>query len=67
MGIISNTHLQATLDKLARWAGTAVGDDGLDDAFTAGFTAANAAVMSGSGSHDVPSALRVRWFGTPAS
>jgi hypothetical protein len=50
MGLISNTHLQATLDKLARWAATAVGDDGLDDEFSAGFTAANAAVMSGAGS-----------------
>jgi hypothetical protein len=50
MGLISNTHLQATLDKLARWAATAVGDDGLDESFTAGFTAANAEVMSGAGS-----------------
>lgn len=50
MPIVSNSDLQAVLDKLARWAATAVGDDGLDDSFTAGFTAANAAVMSGSGS-----------------
>jgi hypothetical protein len=50
MPLISNTDLQAVCDKLARWAATAVGDDGLDDSFTAGFTAANAAVMSGAGS-----------------
>jgi hypothetical protein len=50
MSVISNTDLQAILDKLARFGATAVGDENLDDSFSAGFTAANAAVMSGSGS-----------------
>ena len=50
MALISNTDLQAVVDKLAKWAATAVGDEGLDDAFTAGFTAANADIMSGSNS-----------------
>jgi hypothetical protein len=50
MAIISNTDLQAICDKLARWAAMSVGDDNFDDSFNAGMAAANAAVMSGSGS-----------------
>jgi hypothetical protein len=50
MSLISNTDLQAVVDKLAKWAATAVGDEGLDDAFTAGFTVANADIMSGANS-----------------
>lgn len=50
MAIISNSDLQGLVDKLARWASLAVGDPNLDDSFTAGFTTANAAVMSGAGS-----------------
>jgi hypothetical protein len=42
--------LQGLLDKLARWSSLAVGDPNLDPSFTAGFTTANAAVMSGAGS-----------------
>jgi hypothetical protein len=50
MAIISNSDLQAICDKLARWAAMSVGDDAFDDSFNAGMAAANAAVMTGSGS-----------------
>jgi hypothetical protein len=50
MGMIANSNLQALLDKLARWGAMCVGDPELDDAFSAGFTTANAVVMSGSDS-----------------
>lgn len=50
MAIISNADLQATLDKLGRWAAMSVGDDEFDDSFNAGMAAGNAAVISGSGS-----------------
>lgn len=50
MPIISNTDLQAVVDKLARWSAMSIGDSGFDDAFNAGMDAANAATMSGSGS-----------------
>lgn len=50
MPVISNTDLQAIGDKLARFAAMSVGDTEFNGAFTAGMQAANAAVMSGSGS-----------------
>ena len=50
MGLITNTDLQATVDKLARWGAMSIGDSGFDDAFNAGMDAANAAVMSGGNS-----------------
>jgi hypothetical protein len=50
MAVISNSDLQTICDKLARWAAMSVGDANFDDAFNAGMQAANAAVMSGSGS-----------------
>lgn len=50
MAIISNTDLQAVVDKLARWAAMSVGDAAFNGSFNAGMEAANAAVMSGSGS-----------------
>ena len=48
--MIPNTDLQALLDKLARWSAMSIGDAAFNPAFTAGMEAANAAVMSGSGS-----------------
>lgn len=50
MAIISNTDLQAIGDKLSRWASMSVGDSNFDNAFNAGMDAANAEIMSGSGS-----------------
>ena len=50
MPIIANSDLQALGDKVARWASMSVGDSGFDNSFNAGMDAANAAVMSGSGS-----------------
>lgn len=50
MPLITNTDLQAIGDKLARFAAMSVGDTTFNNAFTAGMAAANAAVMSGSGS-----------------
>jgi hypothetical protein len=50
MSIINNTDLQGLLDKLARWAAEAVGDEDFDDSFTAGIALANSNVMSGAGS-----------------
>lgn len=50
MAIISNSDLQTVVDKLARWSAMSVGDAAFNPAFTAGMQAANAAVMSGSGS-----------------
>lgn len=50
MPIIANSDLQTICDKLARWAAMSVGDAAFDSAFNAGMEAANAAVMSGSGS-----------------
>jgi hypothetical protein len=46
MSLISNGNLQTILDKLARWAGEAVGDAEFNNAFTAGFTVANTDVWS---------------------
>lgn len=50
MPVISNANLQAVCDKLARWSAMSIGDAAFNPAFTAGMAAANAAVMSGSGS-----------------
>src|SRR5688572_32684134 len=50
MPLIANSDLQAIGDKLARWAAMCVGDDDFDESFSAGFAAANAEIMSGSGS-----------------
>lgn len=47
---ISNTILQTVADKLARFAGTVVGDPVLNGAFTAGFATGSAAVLSGANS-----------------
>jgi hypothetical protein len=47
---ISNTILQAVADKLARFAGTVVGDPALNAGFSAGFSAGSAAVLSGGNS-----------------
>ncbi len=50
MPLITNTDLQAIVDKMARWAGMSIGDEAFDNAFNAGMQVANAAVMSGTGS-----------------
>ncbi len=50
MALISNTDLQAIVDKMARWAAESVGDAAFSNAFNAGMELANANVMSGSGS-----------------
>src|SRR6476620_4348983 len=50
MALISNTDLQAVVDKLARWAAESVGDAAFSNAFNAGMELANSNVMSGSGS-----------------
>lgn len=50
MSLVSNADLQAICDKLARWGAMSIGDAAFNPAFTAGIQAANAAVMSGSGS-----------------
>jgi hypothetical protein len=50
MPIITNTDLQATVDKLARWAMESVGDGSFGSSFTAGIATANSHVMSGAGS-----------------
>jgi len=49
MPLISNTDLQAVVDKLGRFGALAVGDDALSG-LNAGFSVASAAVMSGSNS-----------------
>lgn len=50
MSLITNTDLQATLDKLARWATESIGDPSFGSSFNAGMTAANENIMSGSNS-----------------
>ncbi len=50
MSLASNSDLQTILDKMARWSAMSVGDAGFDPSFTAGMSAANAAIMSGAGS-----------------
>jgi hypothetical protein len=50
MAIIANSDLQAILDKLARWAEMSTGNSDFDVAFNAGMDAANAEIMTGSGS-----------------
>lgn len=52
MALITNTALQAVLDKLARFAAVSVGDVAFNNAFTAGMETASAAVLSGAGSID---------------
>lgn len=50
MPLITNSNLQTVCDKLARWAAMSVGDPNFSGAFNAGMSAANSAIMSGSGS-----------------
>lgn len=50
MPIISNTDLQAVVDKLSRWAAESVGDASFSNSFNAGMELANSDVMSGSNS-----------------
>ena len=50
MSLITNANLQTVLDKTARFAATAVGDPELAGNLNAGFTAAHAAVLTGTNS-----------------